>query len=579
MARIEYQDGSGSLKVVEVPRTDKGCVIGRSPTCHIVLSSHSVSRNHGRILVDNDRYLFQDLGGVNGSLVNDRKVSGSVVLKDGDVIRFGEVRVTFRAGDPEPMPAPDAVPEDDASAPVAPAVDEVALLQAENASLRARLDTAITPPSASTDGPDPRDDTIRHLQGLLEDARRRVQDAESRATVSASALDGVHTKYSALREQAQHLQERLEAVRSEAQDREVEAADLRTRLSELTGRFEAAQARTAGTADEVSGLKIKLTERDREIERLRREVDTQAYDLKALGEENVRLESYCQTDTGRQQMLERKVRNLEAVIEENRNLIEELRRTVEEREVEIRRVRAGAGMADLEEDRRRLLDDFHKKSRDLDETRSRTAALSAELEAIQGERDQALERIRGLEEAARTRRSEREDVSDHPEYLARVREMESLTTRVDAAEADASQRQAAEDELRAERARLAEELAQAQRQVASLQARVESLLERPVTSVEAAPYPATAPSPEAEVAVVSLLDDLAVMQAELRGVQTALAALAGVELPQAATAALGGATPVEAAEGVGELLRILGDDAARLQAARAGHDAFGDPAE
>lgn len=581
MARIEYQDGSGSLKVVEVPRTDKGCVIGRSPTCHIVLSSHSVSRNHGRILVDNDRYLFQDLGGVNGSFVNDRKVAGSVVLKDGDVIRLGEVHITFRAGDPAPVPVPEPVVEE-VSAPVvrvAPVVDDVARLEAENASLRARLEAAATPPSATAEGLDPRDDTIRHLQGLLEDARRRVQDAESRATVSASALDGVHTKYSALREQAQHLQERLEAVRSEAEDREVEAAELRARLSELTGRLEAAQARTAGTADEVSGLKVKVTERDREIERLRREVDTQAYDLKALREENARLESYCQTDTGRQQMLERKVRNLEAVIEENRNLIEELRRTVEEREVEIRRVRAGAGMADLEEDRRRLLDDFHKKSRELDDTRSRIAALSAELEALQGERDQALDRIRGLEEAARTRRSEREDVSDHPEYLARVREVESLTAQVDAVEADAHRRQAAEDELRAEGARLAEELAQAQRQVTTLQARVEALVERPATSVEVVSPVATATSPEAEAAVASLLDDLAVMQAELRGVQAALAALAGVELPQAATAALGGATPAEAAEGVGELLRILGDDAARLLAARAGPAASGDSAE
>jgi chromosome segregation ATPase len=236
-------------------------------------------------------------------------------------------------------------------------------------------------------------------------------------------------------------------------------------------------------------------------------------------------------------------------------------------------------MADLEEDRRRLLDDFHKKSRELDETRSRIAALSAELEAIQGERDQALERIRALEEVARTRRSEREDVSDHPEYLARVREVESLTARADAAEADARQREAAEDELRAEGARVAEELAQAQRQVATLQARVESLLQRPATSVEVLTHPTPTTSPEAEGAVVSLLDDLAVMQAELRGVQAALAALAGLELPQAATDALGGATPVEAAEGVGELLRILGDDAARLLAARAGSDAPGDPAE
>ena len=577
MARIEYQDASGALKTVEVPQSDKGCVIGRSPLCHIVLASHSVSRNHGRILADNDRFVFQDLGGVNGSFVNDRKVTGSVVLNDGDAIRLGEVVVTFRAGDPEPAaspaPAP-AAPPAAAPAPAAPpaaapvssaaAAEEAARLNFEVASLKAQLARAPAARPVAA-GEDPRDDQIRHLQGLLEDARRRVQDAESRASVAASALDGVHTKYASLREQVQHLQERLEAVRAEADDRESEAADLRAREADLSGRLEALQARGAGAADEVAGLKIKLTEKERDLERLRREIDVQAYDLKALREENARLEEYCQTDTGRQQMLERKVRNLEAVIEENRNLIEELRRTVEEREVEIRRVRAGAGMTDLEEDRRRLLDDFHKRSRELDEARALLAARTADLGTMQGERDEAMARIRQLEEAARTRRSEREDVSDHPEYLARVREVEALEARLSESVTQAEQARAREEELRAEAARLTAELAQAQRHSATIQARVEDLAPK-------TPAPQATPPVVASVAS-SLLEDMAVMQVELRGIQAALAALSGADLPPAVVDALGGATPAEAADGVGELLRILSDDTARLQAALAGGEA------
>jgi chromosome segregation ATPase len=493
------------------------------------------------------------------------------VLNDGDAIRLGEVVVTFRAGDPEPAaspaPAP-AAPPAAAPAPAAPpaaapvssaaAAEEAARLRSEVASRQAQLARApaARPVAAGQ---------IRHLQGLLEDARRRVQDAESRASVAASALDGVHTKYASLREQVQHLQERLEAVRAEADDRESEAADLRAREADLSGRLEALQARGAGAADEVAGLKIKLTEKERDLERLRREIDVQAYDLKALREENARLEEYCQTDTGRQQMLERKVRNLEAVIEENRNLIEELRRTVEEREVEIRRVRAGAGMTDLEEDRRRLLDDFHKRSRELDEARALLAARTADLGTMQGERDEAMARIRQLEEAARTRRSEREDVSDHPEYLARVREVEALEARLSESVTQAEQARAREEELRAEAARLTAELAQAQRHSATIQARVEDLAPK-------TPAPQATPPVVASVAS-SLLEDMAVMQVELRGIQAALAALSGADLPPAVVDALGGATPAEAADGVGELLRILSDDTARLQAALAGGEA------
>lgn len=378
MARIEYQDGSGLLKSVEVPRVEQGCLIGRSPQCHVVLSSHSVSRTHGRILADNDRFVFQDLGGVNGSFVNDRKVIGTVGLSDGDVIRLGDIRVTFRADaaeapvsvEPAVVPEPSPEPEEPV---VAPAPDPVVPPPATPQAVPAQ------PSVPAVDSR--RDDEVRHLRGLLEDARRRVQDAENRAAVSASALDGIHGKYAALREEARHLQERLDAVRAEADESVREASELRGQVRDLGERLEAIQSRKDGAADEIAGLKVRLTERDREIDRLRRDLDAQAFDLKTLREENARLEDYCRTDTGRQQGLERKVRNLEGVIEENRNLIEELRRTIEEREVRLRQLRSGAATGDAEDDRRRLLDDFHRKSRELEEALRQVATLRARQDA------------------------------------------------------------------------------------------------------------------------------------------------------------------------------------------------------
>lgn len=378
MARIEYQDGSGLGKSVEVPVVEQGCLIGRSPQCHVVLASHSVSRTHGRILCDNDRFVFQDLGGVNGSFVNDRKVIGTVGLADGDVIRLGDIRVTFRVGEIDaPAPAEPAVASESPGDPQEPEV-----VGASDPVVPASVapdPVPVAPIVAAVDGG--RDDELRHLRGLLDDARRRVQEAESRAAVSVSALDGMHGKYATLREEARHLQERLDAVRAEADESAREASDLRGQVRDLGERLEAIQSRKDVAADEIAGLKVRLTERDREIDRLRRDLDAQAFDLKTLREENARLEDYCRNDTGRQQGLERKVRNLEGVIEENRNLIEELRRTIEERDARLRQARSGPPPSDVQDERRHLLDDFHRKSRQLEEALGQVATLRAQVDA------------------------------------------------------------------------------------------------------------------------------------------------------------------------------------------------------
>src|SRR5262249_26186913 len=73
-------------------------VVGRSPECDLVLKSSDVSKRHCRILLGNAEAVVEDLGSVNGTLVNGKEVRRAV-LADGDELDVaGHVfRVQLRA--------------------------------------------------------------------------------------------------------------------------------------------------------------------------------------------------------------------------------------------------------------------------------------------------------------------------------------------------------------------------------------------------------------------------------------------------------------------------------------------------
>ncbi len=613
MARIEFIDAEGRPRRFEIPETSAGAVIGRSPSSQCVIPNHSVGRNHGRIALEAGRFVYTDLGSVNGSFLNDRKVTGAEPLADGDVILLGEVQVRFvlesrrvhvpapsadsdgrtmiehelpsqPASDPQRVNAPPAASLDAVIRPTLAAVPPVIVAPRQPG-------TAATPavpvPPARSPGASPdaapakaridamsgtlaeREEEIRHLKGLMADGERRLKEAESRATVATSSLEGMHSKYLDMRDQVSHLQAQVDSVRSEGSDREIESAELREKVVSLTAHVESIRGRTGQHAEEIGNLKVKLTERDREIERLRRELDGREYDLKAIREENERLQEYCHTDTGRQQELERKSRNLEAVIDENRNLIASLRRDVDRKEDELRKVRLGVGIADLEQEKTRLLEDYHRKNRELDDQRTNTASLHAEMKVLTAERDELAVRIQGLEEAARARRSEREDISDHPEYRAKAREAETLEATVRSLAADLDSLRGEIADLPEQRARLAADAAAAVERAQNLSARVDELqseLSRRPAEVPESKTSSTAPElaetlSRVDDALATLADGLVVLQATLKDVVSVLEALnSGAEVPEGVNAALGGTSPGELAESVRDVRRMIGED-------------------
>jgi DNA-binding winged helix-turn-helix (wHTH) protein len=71
-------------------------LIGRDPRSGVWLEDESVSRRHALISVDGDVANLEDLESTNGTFLNRDTVDGPAVLQDGDVVRIGSIRLTFR---------------------------------------------------------------------------------------------------------------------------------------------------------------------------------------------------------------------------------------------------------------------------------------------------------------------------------------------------------------------------------------------------------------------------------------------------------------------------------------------------
>ncbi len=117
---IDDQTGE-SLEANLTPDTlsQGGGLIGRHPSCDIVLNSPDVSRVHGRIVYKGGQYYFTDLGSTGGSQVNKQQAptNDNFLLKPNDIIRIGgfillvkEVAENSKNTTHQPQPQPQKTP-------------------------------------------------------------------------------------------------------------------------------------------------------------------------------------------------------------------------------------------------------------------------------------------------------------------------------------------------------------------------------------------------------------------------------------------------------------------------------------
>ncbi len=89
------------------PLAEPATAIGRWEDNDVVVDDRWVSRNHARIRREGERYILEDLGSRNGTLLNGRRITDQAVLADGDRIQVAPlVELVFvDYGSTAPLPS------------------------------------------------------------------------------------------------------------------------------------------------------------------------------------------------------------------------------------------------------------------------------------------------------------------------------------------------------------------------------------------------------------------------------------------------------------------------------------------
>ncbi|MBB03291.1 MAG: SpoIIE family protein phosphatase [Rubinisphaera brasiliensis] len=86
MAFLRVIQGGRPGELHEV--TAERLVLGRHPSCEVVLDNAVISRQHARLIRQEGKYVIEDLGSRNGTFVNGKEVSGLQEVVDADRIRI-----------------------------------------------------------------------------------------------------------------------------------------------------------------------------------------------------------------------------------------------------------------------------------------------------------------------------------------------------------------------------------------------------------------------------------------------------------------------------------------------------------
>ena len=91
---LVVRSGGGRAGEHFIPQGDR-TTIGRSPDNDIFLDDVTVSRKHAVVLQSGGELQIEDLGSLNGTFVNRRRIDAATRLESGDEVQIGKYRLSF----------------------------------------------------------------------------------------------------------------------------------------------------------------------------------------------------------------------------------------------------------------------------------------------------------------------------------------------------------------------------------------------------------------------------------------------------------------------------------------------------
>ena len=102
MPKVSIKAGPDTGRIYEVAQA---AILGRLDTNDIPVKDGKASREHAKIYKQGEQYAIVDLNSSNGTFVNGEKITKRI-LKSGDEIAIGTVRLVFELPEPQEKKAP-----------------------------------------------------------------------------------------------------------------------------------------------------------------------------------------------------------------------------------------------------------------------------------------------------------------------------------------------------------------------------------------------------------------------------------------------------------------------------------------
>ena len=81
---------AGPLRGTSVPLSTSAVLIGRAPSCTLVLDDDYSSSRHARIYPENGQWYVEDLGSTNGTFVGRQKITEPTAVTIGSQVKVGQ---------------------------------------------------------------------------------------------------------------------------------------------------------------------------------------------------------------------------------------------------------------------------------------------------------------------------------------------------------------------------------------------------------------------------------------------------------------------------------------------------------